>query len=78
MCPQDVREINYRNIRNVFQRTLMTRQEVDLFHGVLSVLIREKRIEVDGRWVLPGNNDDEELVKATEIIEAVEMGDLHS
>ena len=56
----------------------MTRQEVDLFHGVLSVLSREKRIEVDGRWVLPGNNDDEELVKATEIIEAVEMGDLHS
>ena len=73
-----MREINYRNIRNVFQRTLMTRQEVDLFHGVLSVLIREKRIEVDGRWVLPENNDVEHA-KAIEIIEAMgNMGDHHS
>ena len=54
----------------------MTRQEVDLFHGVLSVLIREKRIEVDGKWVLPGNN--EEHVNTTEIIEEVDVGDHHS
>ena len=47
----------------------MTRQEVDLFHGVLSVLIREKRIAVDGKWVLPGND---------ETTKTVDVGDHHS
>eukprot|EP01038_Epipyxis_sp_PR26KG_P009743 gene9743-13109_t len=32
--------ICFRNIRNVFQRTLMTRSEVDLLHGVLTSLNR--------------------------------------
>ncbi len=34
------RELCYRNIRNVFQRTLMTKQEIDLLHGVLSSIMK--------------------------------------
>jgi len=33
------RMLNYRNIRNLFQRTLMTKSEIDTLHGVLSTLI---------------------------------------
>ena len=36
------REICYRNIRNVFQRTLMTKTEVDLMHGMLTGLLSDK------------------------------------
>lgn len=34
------RDYSFRNIRNIVQRTLITRAEVDLLQGVLSVLVR--------------------------------------
>ena len=33
------RAMCFRNIRNVFQRTLMTKTEVDLMHGMLTGLL---------------------------------------
>lgn len=35
------RELNYRNIRNILQRTLVTTSEVDLLHGVLTSLVKK-------------------------------------
>ena len=40
----DIRSINHRNIRNIFQRTMMTKAEVDVLHGVLTCLIKESRL----------------------------------
>lgn len=37
----DIRDANYRNIRSIFQRTLMTRGEVELMHGVLTTLVKK-------------------------------------
>lgn len=37
------RAVCYRNIRNVFQRTLMTKTEIDLMHGMLTGLLSPKR-----------------------------------
>ena len=39
------RAMCYRNIKNVFQRTLMTKTEIDLMHGVLSSLIQARKVE---------------------------------
>jgi tRNA/rRNA methyltransferase len=44
----DIRDANYRNIRSIFQRTLMTRAEVDLMHGVLTSLVKPPRVRDDG------------------------------
>lgn len=43
---EERRAVCYRNIRNVFQRTLMTKTEVDLMHGVLSGLLSPKLSEM--------------------------------
>jgi tRNA/rRNA methyltransferase len=34
------REINYRNIRNIFQRVMLAKTEVDLLQGVLTAIIK--------------------------------------
>ena len=36
------RDICFRNIRNIFLRTQVTKQEVDLLHGMLSCLVKPK------------------------------------
>jgi len=33
-----IRELNHRHIKNIFQRTMITKAEVDMLHGVLSCL----------------------------------------
>lgn len=35
------REINYRNVRNILQRTLLTKSEIDLLQGVLTALVKQ-------------------------------------
>lgn len=50
------REICFRNIRSIYQRAQMTRQEVDSLHGVLSSLIRP--IGKDQEEANTRNNDD--------------------
>ena len=37
-----IREYNHRHIKNIFQRTMVTKAEVDMLHGVLSSLTKEK------------------------------------
>ena len=37
-----IREYNHRHIKNIFQRTMVTKAEVDMLHGVLSCLTKEK------------------------------------
>ena len=37
-----IRELNHRHIKNIFQRVLVTKAEVDMLHGVLSCLMKEK------------------------------------
>lgn len=35
-----IRELNHRHIKNIFQRVMVTKAEVDMLHGVLSSLIK--------------------------------------
>ena len=37
-----IREFNHRHIKNIFQRVMVTKAEVDMLHGVLSCLTKEK------------------------------------
>ena len=37
----DIREAVYRNIRSIFQRTMLSKAEVDLMHGVLTTLVKQ-------------------------------------
>lgn len=37
--------LSFRNIRNIFQRTLIKKSEVDILHGVLTSLINNKEID---------------------------------
>jgi len=41
------RDLNYRNIRNLLQRILCTRAEVDLLQGVLSALVKPSYVMDD-------------------------------
>jgi tRNA/rRNA methyltransferase len=61
------REICFRSIRNVFQRTLMTKTEVDLMHGMLTGLLSEKDVH-DARYMDNplGTLGEEELISALE------------
>lgn len=61
------REICFRSIRNVFQRTLMTKTEVDLMHGMLTGLLSEKDVH-DARYMDNplGALGEEELISALE------------
>lgn len=44
------RQLNFRNLRNIIQRILMTKAEVDLLHGVLSTLAKgEAETEGEGQ-----------------------------
>ena len=65
---QNRRDICFRNIRNVFQRTLMTKTEVDLMHGMLTGLLSEKDSLVNAQY--KENPDDvlgeEDLLSALE------------
>ena len=42
-----IRELNHRHIKNIFQRVMVTKAEVDMLHGVLSCLIKESVSEVE-------------------------------
>ena len=42
-----IRELNHRHIKNVFQRVMVTKAEVDMLHGVLSCIIKESVSEVE-------------------------------
>lgn len=44
-----IREYNHRHIKNIFQRVIVTKAEVDMLHGVLSCLLKEK---VDDELIL--------------------------
>jgi tRNA/rRNA methyltransferase len=35
-----IRELNHRHIKNIFQRVMVTKAEVDMLHGVLSSLVK--------------------------------------
>ena len=35
-----IRELNHRHIKNIFQRVMVTKAEVDMLHGVLSCLTK--------------------------------------
>lgn len=60
------REICLRNIRNVFQRTLMTKTEVDLMHGMLTGLLSPKGAN-DKLYVQnPQSEKEEELMAPLE------------
>jgi tRNA C32,U32 (ribose-2'-O)-methylase TrmJ len=42
-----IRELNHRHIKNIFQRVMVTKAEVDMLHGVLSCLVKEAVSEVE-------------------------------